>query len=130
MSDLLLLVTRLLLGWVFFIFAWNGSPNSGYLTALGFSSPEFWSIVARVIEFAGSLSLIFGIGVRYGALLLVLYCIVATAAAHRYWQSPAAQVLAQFTNFTKNLAIIGGLLAVFVSGAGRFSIDRSLAGKP
>jgi len=31
------------------------------------------------------------------------------------------------TNFLKNLAILGGALFLFVSGGGRFSIDRMLA---
>jgi uncharacterized membrane protein YphA (DoxX/SURF4 family) len=30
---------------------------------------------------------------------------------------------------TKNLAIAGGMLLLFVTGGGRFSIDRMLSGK-
>jgi putative oxidoreductase len=129
MSDVLLLLGRVLLAWVFFITAWNGSPNVGYLTALGLPTVGFWSVVARAVEFVGSLALIFGVGTRYAALLLIVYVIVATALAHRYWESPAAQQLAQFTNFVKNLSIMGGLIALFVAGAGKFSIDRMLSGK-
>ena len=55
--------------------------------------------------------------------------IVATVLAHRYWEYPQAQQLVQYIFFTKNLAILGGLLYVFVNGAGRFSIDRYLSGK-
>ena len=55
--------------------------------------------------------------------------IVATAIAHRYWEYPQAQQLIQYTNFTKNVAIAGGLLLVFVNGAGRFGIDPILSGK-
>ena len=36
---------------------------------------------------------------------------------------------AQYNNFLKNLAILGGALVLFVTGPGRFSIDRMLAKK-
>jgi putative oxidoreductase len=62
-------------------------------------------------------------------LLGILYVVVATALAHRYWEYPPAQLGNQYAHFLKNIAIIGGLLSVFVNGAGRFSIDRMLSGK-
>jgi putative oxidoreductase len=43
--------------------------------------------------------------------------------AHRFWQVPDAQWVAQYGNFAKNLAIMGGLMMVYVSGAGAFSVD-------
>jgi putative oxidoreductase len=49
--------------------------------------------------------------------------------AHRYWEYPPAQVVAQYNNFLKNLAIFGGALLVFAAGPGRFSIDRILSKK-
>jgi putative oxidoreductase len=52
---------------------------------------------------------------------------VATALAHRYWEYPPAQMQAQYTNFLKNLAILGGALLLFLTGPGRFSIDRVLS---
>jgi putative oxidoreductase len=60
-------------------------------------------------------------------LLCILFLIVATALAHRYWEYPPAQVTAQYANFLKNLALMGGALLVFVTGPGRFSIDRMLS---
>ena len=52
-----------------------------------------------------------------------------TALAHRYWEYPAAQVGAQYNNFLKNIAIMGGTLLLFVTGPGPYSIDRMLAKK-
>src|SRR4029078_4847502 len=40
---------------------------------------------------------------------------------------PPAQMQAQYTNFLKNLAILGGALLLFLTGPGRFSIDRVLS---
>ena len=128
MGDVLLLLARVLLVAVLFLFAWSGSPNPGYLSSLGLVN-SVWSPVAIAIEFAVAFTVVLGLATRYGALLGLLYVFIATALAHRYWEYPQAQQLAQYTNFTKNLAIFGGLLFVFVCGPGRLSIDRMLSGK-
>jgi putative oxidoreductase len=129
MSDTVLLVGRLLIASLFVLTAWGGSPNVAYLTSLGYPFPEFWSVVAIAAECVIGFALIFGIATRYGVLLGLLYVVVATVTAHRYWQYPQAQQVVQFIFATKNLAILGGLLALFVTGAGRYSIDTMLSAK-
>jgi putative oxidoreductase len=129
MNDVLLLVGRVLIALVFLMTVWLGSPNPGYLGSLGLPAPAALSWLAMAVEAIIVLSLFLGIETRYGALLGILYVIVATALAHRYWQYPEAQQLGQYTNFSKNLAILGGLLLVYVSGAGSFSVDGMRAGK-
>jgi len=37
------------------------------------------------------------------------------------------QQIGQYNNFLKNISIMGGALAMFVTGAGRFSLDSVLA---
>ena len=129
LNDVLLLVGRVLIALLFLMTAWFLSPNAGYLGSLGFPDPAVASWVAITVEFIIVFTLILGVATRYGALLGILYVIIATAFAHRYWEYPAPQQLAQYTNFTKNLAILGGLLLVFAAGAGRFSIDRTMSSK-
>jgi putative oxidoreductase len=127
MNNIIVLVARILIAQLFFLTALSASPTAGYLTSLGVPSPAFWSSVAIAVEWIVAFSLIFGVATRYGVLLGILYIIIATALAHRYWEYPQAQQVGQYTNFIKNLAIIGGLLLLFVYGAGRFSIDRMLS---
>jgi putative oxidoreductase len=127
MNSVIVLVARILIAQLFFLTALNASPTAGYLTSLGVPSPALWSSVAIAVEWIIAFSLIFGVATRYGALLGILYVIIATALAHRYWEYPQAQQVGQYTNFIKNIAIIGGLLLLFVYGAGRFSIDRMLS---
>ncbi len=126
-SNAVLLLARVLIASLFFLTAWSGSPNAGYLGSLGLPNTAVWSWVAIAVEYIVVVTLVLGIATRYGALLGVLYVIIATALAHRYWEYPQAQQLAQYTNFTKNLAIAGGFLLLFMSGGGRFSIDRMLS---
>jgi len=124
MNDLLLLIGRVLIALLFLMTVWVGGPSAGYLTSLGFFSPAVCSLVAHVIEWILIVALIFGIWTRWAALLGIAYVVIATAAAHRYWQlTPPAQQI-QYTNFSKNLAILGALLFVYVTGPGVHSLDR------
>ena len=130
-TDVVLLVGRVLLGWLFLSSSWGKLANiagfEGYLTALKAPAPGIMSWIGALVEFLIGATLILGIGTRYAALLCALFLIVATALAHRYWEYPPAQMAAQQTNFVKNLAILGGALLLFVTGPGRFSIDRLLS---
>ena len=132
-SDVLLLVGRVMLGWLFLTSAWGKFMNMGgyvtYLTNLKVPNPGFFSWIGAPVEFLIGITLILGFATRYAALLCLLFLIVATALAHRYWEYPAAQVMAQYNNFLKNLAIFGGALLLFVSGPGRYSVDRALSKK-
>jgi putative oxidoreductase len=130
-ADILLLIGRILLGWIFLASAWGKFGNmggfTGYLTNLKVPNPAFWSWIGAIIEFVAGAALILGVGTRYAALLAIVFVIIATALAHRYWEYPAAQQMNQYNHFLKNLAIMGGALALFVTGAGRFSLDAILA---
>jgi putative oxidoreductase len=129
MTDALLLIGRILLAAIFLLTVWFGSPNVGYLTSINVISPDIISPLARVVEWVIVISLLLGLGTRYGALLGLVFVVVATVVAHRWWGYPQAAQLVQYTFLTKNLAVAGGLLVLFVTGAGRFSVDAILAGK-
>jgi putative oxidoreductase len=96
-----------------------------YLAGKGVPGPAIaWAVVAAVVEFFGSLALILGFKTRLAAVLLLGFTIVAAVLAHSFWAVPVEQYQAQYINFFKNIAICGGLLYVFVRGAGPLSIDR------
>ena len=128
MIDTLVLIARLLLAGVFLFTVWFGSPTAGYLTSINFDAPEAMSLLARIVEWIIVISLVLGIGTRYGALLGLLFVIVASVTAHRWWGYPQAVQLMQYTFLVKNLGVAGGLVLVFVTGAGRFSVDERLKG--
>jgi putative oxidoreductase len=135
-ADAFLLVGRVLVGWLFLVSSagiggkiWNPAGFAGYLKNLGVPASDFFSWIGAVVEFVIGAALVLGVGTRYAALLCALFLVVATALAHRYWEYPAAQVVAQYNNFLKNLAIFGGALLVFAAGPGRFSVDRMLSQK-
>jgi len=128
-SDALLLVGRVLIALLFLLTVWFGSPNAGYLTSLGYPSPDMMSTLAIVAEYIVVVSLILGVGTRYGALLGLLFVVIAAATAHRYWTYPQAAQGIQYIFLTKDIAIAGGLVLLFATGGGRYSVDRKLSGK-
>ena len=130
MSDLFALIARLFIGWLFLTSGWTKLMNTagtvGYLTNLGVPSPDLMVWLVLGSELLLGVTLILGLATRYAALYGVLFVAIATAIAHRYWAFPAAQQTLQYTMLIKNLAIIGGLLMLFVGSAGRYSVDAKM----
>src|SRR5262245_4796244 len=89
--------------------------------------PGFLGYVAPFVEFVGGILLVVGFATRYAALLMLLFVIIATFSSHRYWTYPEAQQANQNSHFWKNMAMKGGLLFLFITGAGRYALDRILA---
>ena len=132
-TDVLLLVGRILMSYLFLSAGWGKLTNvvgtAAYFTALGVPSPSVMSYLVGVLEVAVGVALILGLATRYVAIVIFIFVLVATAFAHRYWTYPAEAQRAQFIQFAKNLAIMSGSLFLLVVSAGRFSIDAVLAKK-
>ena len=131
-ADVLVLLGRILLAWVFVGVAYgtvtNLAGSLSYFTSLKLPAPALFMWMALMLELVIAAGLILGVGTRYAAILIFVFVVVATAIAHRYWEYPAGpQQIGQYNNFLKNISIMGGALAIFVTGAGRFSLDRVLA---
>ena len=130
-ADVLILLARILLAWVFVGVAYGAMTNLagsvGYFTSLKLPAPALFAYTALVLEVVISVALILGLGTRYAAILIFAFVVIATAIGHRYWEYPAgAPQIGQYNNFLKNISILGGALAIFVTGAGRYSLDRRL----
>jgi putative oxidoreductase len=100
-----------------------------YLTSINFVAPEFMSVLAHVVEWVVVITLVLGLATRYGALLAFAFVVIALLTAHLYWQYPEAAQGLQYALLSKDIAIAGGLLVLFVTGGGRYSVDRKLSGK-
>lgn len=95
----------------------------GYFESLDMAIPTLGVIVAIIAEVAGGVALLVGFQTRIVAILLAVFTLAATIIGHAYWAAPAdAAFIAQLL-FFKNIAVIGGLLVLASSGAGKFSID-------
>ena len=122
-----MLLGRILLSLVFLIAGYRKlmgvAASAGYFGKLGFPMPEVLVWVAIAIELGGAILLIVGWKTRWAAWLLALFTLIATFAAHRFWEVDAAQYANQMNHFLKNLAIVGGLILIAATGPGALSVD-------
>lgn len=125
--DIAALVGRVLLAWMFVPAGWakiGGFAGSvAYATSAGLPLPQVGVAVGLLIELLGGLMLLVGFKTRWAALALALFTLVASFVFHNYWAMPQAQQMMQQLMFSKNMAIVGGLLAFAAFGAGRLSMD-------
>ena len=91
---------------------------------LRWSVPYALAVVGPVVEFLGGLALVLGVATPYAVLALIAFMFVATGISHRFWEYAEPARRAQLINFEKNIAMTGGLLALFVAGPGSFSVDH------
>lgn len=99
------------------------SGTVAYITAAGLPLPAVGAALALVVEIVGSLALLAGFGTRVAALVLAAFTLAASVFFHPYWAVPADQAYVTQLLFFKNIAIVGGLLALAAHGAGRWSLD-------
>lgn len=122
-----LLVARVLIALLFLVFGWekltNFSGTLHYMIHVGAPWPPVATVVAIIMEFFVSIAIIVGIATRPLALLLAVYTLGTAVIAHHYWTMVGSAQIENKINFFKNLSIIGGLLVLYVSGAGRYSLD-------
>jgi putative oxidoreductase len=128
-TGTVLLVGRILVGILFLVAgimkAMNIAGTTAYMTRLGFPAPELMAYLSTIIELASGVLLIIGWQTRRVAWVLVVYVLIATGMAHRFWEYDQAQRVNQINHFLKNLALIGAMLYIAVSGPGSASVDKS-----
>jgi len=127
LQNSLTLASRLLFV-VFFLPAGIGKLTGfagtvGYIAAAGLPLPTLGAILALSVEILGSLALLAGFGTRLAALILAVFTLVASVFFHAYWAVPADQAFVTQLLFFKNIAVVGGLLALAANGAGAWSLD-------
>lgn len=122
------LIGRVLLANIFLVSGFKKivgfAVTAGYMTSKGLPMADALLVATILIEVGGGLMLLAGWQARWAATLLVLWMIPVTYVFHAYWGLPADQMQMQFTQFQKNLAIVGGLLFVIAFGSGPYSLGK------
>lgn len=126
--DPLLLLGRVLLGSIFVISGYGKLFGlAAFVASLEKNGVPYASTLAPVgacVEFFGGLAIVLGVEVRAAALLMIAFVIVATLISHRFWEFEDAARRAQVTQFSKNVAIIGGFVLLHAAGGGRYAVER------
>jgi len=77
------------------------------------------------VEFLGGLALLLGVQVRFASVLLLVFTVLATLIAHRFWEyAPGAARQMQQISFFKNVAIVGGFVFLAAHGGGRYCLEQ------
>ncbi|MCS0585134.1 DoxX family protein [Massilia pinisoli] len=86
---------------------------AGWMNSLGFPAAGLLLAGAIVLEIVGGLALVTGFQAKTAALALALFTVPVTLIFHGFWHVDAAEFQNQLNHFLKNVAIFGGLLALF-----------------
>jgi putative oxidoreductase len=127
LGSFLLLLARVLMSAIFLssgamkVADWSGTAS--HMAEEGMVAVPVLLAGAIAVELGAGAGVLVGCGTRWSALALAAFLVPTTLIFHDFWtfDGPARQ--GQMQHFMKNLTIIGGLLALAVAGAGRYSID-------
>ena len=130
-NDEIILAARLFLATLFLIFGWRKLRDySGTVSQMvqeeGLRMPILATAVSIFMELPVAFAVAVGAFTRPSAVLLALYSMGTALIGHRYWTVKGADQVDSMDGFYKNLSIIGGLLLLYVTGAGKYSIDALL----
>ncbi|MBS4103658.1 DoxX family membrane protein [Tsukamurella paurometabola] len=116
--DVVFLIGRILLA-VLFVMSAVGHFTAAdgmaqYAAAKKVPAAKLAVVGSGVVALLGGLSLILGVWIDLGALLLVLFLLPVTLMMHDFWKAvdPEAKQT-EMISFNKNLALIGGALILF-----------------
>lgn len=127
--DALILLARILLT-VLFVMSGFGKLTDfagtvGYMSHVGAPMPSVAAAVAVVMELLVGLALLAGFRVRPLALALLVFVAGTAILGHPFWTMEGAERALNQVQFLKNLSIMGGLLLLAITGAGRHALSRS-----
>jgi putative oxidoreductase len=129
-NDELILAARLLLATLFLIFGWRKlrdfSGTIKQMVQLGVPAPVLAAAVALFMELPVAFAVAVGAFARPSALLMFFYTLGTALIGHRYWTMTGADYVDGMDSFYKNLSIMGGFLLLYVTGPGKYSLDRLL----
>jgi putative oxidoreductase len=112
------------------IFGWRKLTDySGTVTQMvqeGLRIPVLATVVAIFMELPVAFAVAVGVFTRPSAVLLVLYTLGTALIGHHYWTMTGAEKIGSMDGFYKNLSIMGGFLLLYITGAGKYSIDAML----
>jgi putative oxidoreductase len=124
MNNAIVLLARLLLAHIFLLAGISKitgyAGTQGYMESMGVPGALLPLVIA--LEIGGSLALIVGLLTRWAALALAGFCVASALIFHTNFAEQMQMIL-----FMKNFAMAGGLLLLYVQGAGAFSLDARRA---
>jgi uncharacterized membrane protein YphA (DoxX/SURF4 family) len=114
------LLARVLFGGVLAFMGVNHLLNAeqmiGYSQAKGIPAAGVLVPASGLLLIAGGLGVVTGIFPAVAAAAISAFLLITTVTMHDFWAVPDDQKQDEMTHFLKNVALIGGALAVFAIG--------------
>lgn len=88
---------------------------------------ELLVLINGGVQILAGTTLLLGIKPRLSALALAGSLIPTTLAGHSFWEMEGGEAKAHQTQFSKNLAALGGLLLLLGAGENQKAIDKAAA---
>ena len=85
---------------------------AGAITYKGLPGADLVAWAAALFEIGAALLLMFGVRLFETALALALWCALTAVMFHKFWAANGIEQQNQFSNFLKNVALVGALLIV------------------
>ena len=132
MKDIADLIGRILIAFIFLFEAYDSlqffQQTKGTMESYGITwQPDLLLTATIFVLFLGGTLILIGYRASFGAFLVLLYWVPVTFIVHSFWNDPPEMHRAESISFMKNMAIVGGVIMVWVNGSGRFSIKRLFA---
>ena len=132
MKNLLDLIARIFIALIFLFEAydslWYFQDTKDKMTSYGINWQQDLLLMGAIFGlFLGGVLVLIGYRAKLGAVLLLAYWVPVTFIVHSFWNDPVEIRREQSILFMRSLAIIGGLLFVYVNGSGKYSVKRLFA---
>ncbi len=131
MKDILDVLARWCIALIFLYEAYDsiafGKLTKEKMTSYGLTwQQDTLFLMAVSVLVVGAIFLFIGYRTKFAAILLLCYWLPLTFIVHSFWNDPDDIRRIQSIFFMRNIAIVGGLLMIYIHGSGRFSVRRLL----
>lgn len=132
-------ISRVLISAVFIVFGYiqfthigNYIANPAVIKVAGWTgilTPTMIAYMVASIDLFGGVLILVGYQTRWTSLVLIVFVALTCILVHNFWTMEGPTRAANQGHFYKNLALIGGLLLIYVHGPGIYSLQHRFARK-
>lgn len=114
LNTWLFLLGRIIYGGYFVMASMNhfmhADMMSGYAASKGVKSPKLAIYFSGLLIFLGGLGILLGVYIQISVLYIVMFLLPVTFTMHNFWKVDPSMKMAEYVNFTKNMALLGAAL--------------------